>query len=69
MALDHQVAQKLHGLSGPDSDRIHDLVDLQLISAQAEQDLTRLKDICEKLFVYRNLQACVPDNNGEKITY
>lgn len=65
MALDHQVAQKLHGLSEPDSDRIHDLVDLQLISAQAEQDLVKLKYTCKKLFAYRNLQVWPPIISNE----
>lgn len=39
MRLDHQVAQKLHAVSGP-GDRARDLIDLQLIDARAEIDLT-----------------------------
>ena len=35
MPLDHQVAQKLHALTGP-GNRARDLVDLQLIAANAE---------------------------------
>ena len=39
MRLDHQVAQKLHAVSGP-GDRARDLIDLQMIDARAEIDLT-----------------------------
>jgi hypothetical protein len=60
MALDHQIAQKLHGLSEPGSDRIHDLVDLQLISMRADQDFVLLRETCERLFAYRGLQTWPP---------
>lgn len=37
MALKHQIAQKLHGVSEPGSERAHDLVDLQLIYFAVQQ--------------------------------
>lgn len=45
MPLDHQVAQKLHAVSGP-GDRARDLIDLQLIDARAEVDLTAARAAC-----------------------
>ncbi len=59
MPLDHQIAQKLHAVSGP-GDRARDLVDLQLIAARAEIDLAATKDICERLFSYRKAQVWPP---------
>lgn len=59
MPLDHQIAQKLHALSGS-KDRVRDLVDLQLILSRSQVDLKQLRDTCERLFRYRRLQAWPP---------
>ena len=56
MKLEYQVAQKLHGASGVNSDRAHDLIDLQLIMAHAQPDLATTRTICQKLFAYRKCQ-------------
>ena len=60
MPLKHQVAQKLHGLSGPGSERVHDLVDLQLIFRRGTVDLGEGRAVCERLFAYRKMQAWPP---------
>lgn len=60
MRLNHQVAQKLHGLSETGSIRAHDLIDLQLITASAELDMPQLRKTCERLFAYRKQQAWPP---------
>ena len=59
MPLDHQIAQKLHAVSGS-GDRVRDLVDLQLILGRAEIDLAATRKICERLFSYRQAQAWPP---------
>ena len=56
MPLDHQVAQKVHAVSGP-GDRARDLVDLQMIDARAEVGLTAARAACQRLFSYRRAQA------------
>ncbi|ACV21339.1 protein of unknown function (DUF1814) [Slackia heliotrinireducens DSM 20476] len=56
MPLHHQIAQKLHGLSEPNSKRAHDLVDLQLISKHGSVDLRKTRETCERLFAYRKAQ-------------
>lgn len=60
MALKHQVAQKLHGASEPESERAHDLVDLQLIFRRTNIDLTEVKSICKRIFAYRKMQSWPP---------
>ena len=42
MPLKYQVAQKLHGLTAKDSDRVRDVIDLQLI-ARAGIDLSAVR--------------------------
>jgi hypothetical protein len=59
MDLCHQVAQKLHGLTGG-GDRVRDLVDLQLIMGNADVDLARTRIICARLFAYRKAQEWPP---------
>ena len=56
MPLAFQIAQKLHGVSTVGNDRARDLIDLQLIMANDQIDLAEVKDICERLFKYRNRQ-------------
>lgn len=60
MKLEYQVAQKLHGASAPGSKRAHDLVDLQLIISNGSLDLSLIRDICCKLFKYRQVHAWPP---------
>ncbi len=60
MPLRYQIAQKLHGLTEPDSQRAHDLVDLQIIAANDEIDLASTKDVCMRLFAYRRMQEWPP---------
>lgn len=61
MQLSHQIAQKLHALSAPGSDRIHDLVDLQIIIDSSETlNYKEIRYICERLFSYRRMQSWPP---------
>ena len=64
MRLEYQIAQKLHGASAPGSKRAHDLVDLQLIVANADLDLRRVRDVCVRLFKYRKRQTWPPTIAG-----
>lgn len=64
MPLEHQMAQKLHALSTPESDRAHDLVDLQVIMQNGQVDLTRTREVCRRLFAYRNQQNWPPVIEG-----
>lgn len=59
MPLTHQIAQKIHAVSGG-GDRARDLVDLQLIMSNETIDLSAVKGICIRLFNYRNKQAWPP---------
>ena len=56
MRLDYQVAQKLHALTTPNTQRVHDLIDLQIIVSSGELDLSSTRKICERLFAYRGAQ-------------
>ena len=60
MPIPFQIAQKLHGATGPGSRRAHDLVDLQLILAHGEPDWRRTREICVRLFKYRKRQTWPP---------
>lgn len=60
MRLEFQVAQKLHGASAPSSRRAHDLIDLQLIMANADIDLRVTGEICQHLFRYRKVHDWPP---------
>ena len=60
MSLPYQVAQKLHAVSGEDSDRAHDMIDLQLIERDPSLDLAEVKSVCERLFDYRREQSWPP---------
>ena len=60
MALHHQIAQKFHGLSEKDSERAHDLVDLQIIASEGKVDWPKTREVCERLFTYRKLQPWPP---------
>ncbi len=60
MRADHQVAQKLHAVSEPGSERVRDLVDLQLLEKGEHLDLTQIKVTCLRLFAYRRRHAWPP---------
>lgn len=60
MPVDHQIAQKLHACSAPDSDRAHDLVDLQLLAADPTLDLALTADTTRRLFAARKGHAWPP---------
>lgn len=60
MPLRHQIAQKLHGASEPNSRRAHDLIDLQCILANETIDYGALKTTCQRLFAYRKMQVWPP---------
>lgn len=60
MRADHQVAQKLHAVSEPGSDRVRDVVDLQLLDQGEALDLVQVKDTCVRLFDYRRRQTWPP---------
>lgn len=60
MKLSYQIAQKLHAVSGKDSDRAHDLIDLQLMSIHSTLDYGDIKSTCKRLFVYRREQTWPP---------
>lgn len=60
LPLHFQIAQKLHALSSPNSERAHDLIDLQIISLNSEIDLPLTLATCQRLFSYRKQQAWPP---------
>lgn len=60
MRVDHQIAQKLHAVSEPGSERIRDLVDLQLLDKGEDLDLIQVKATCLRLFEYRRQQTWPP---------
>lgn len=60
MGTEYQIAQKLHALSSPHSERAKDLVDLQLLCRHEVIDLEALSAFCERLFVYRKQQKWPP---------
>jgi hypothetical protein len=72
MPLRYQIAQKLHGLTEPGSQRAHDLVDLQIIASNGEVNLVSVKDVCVRLFAYRQMQEWPPTvtiNEGWEAVY
>lgn len=60
MPLEYQIAQKLHGLSEAGSNRLNDLIDLQLIVSNSDVDFVKVNSICTRLFDYRNQQSWPP---------
>ena len=60
MKLTYQIAQKLHAVSEPGSERAHDLIDLQLIMSNGDIDLGRTAALCRKLFKYRKVHTWPP---------
>ncbi len=60
MRLEHQIAQKLHALSGVGSERAHDLIDLQIAVTGGNLDYLEARKICVRLFEYRQEQGWPP---------
>ncbi len=60
MRSDHQVAQKLHAVTEPGSERVRDLVDLQLLDRGEDLDLPLVRETCMRLFAYRRQQPWPP---------
>jgi len=56
MSVPHQISQKLHGLSESGRQRVQDLVDLQLISANESVDFRSVRQVCVRLFANRKMQ-------------
>lgn len=65
MPLEHQVAQKLHAVTGA-GDRVRDLVDLQVVFSNSDIDLAATRRTCERLFAYRQGQAWPPTVEARK---
>ena len=61
MKLTHQMAQKLHAVSEPGSERAHDLIDLQLMARYSELDLAEVRKTCVRLFSYRRRHKWAPE--------
>jgi hypothetical protein len=59
VALEYQIAQKIHAVTDPAYERAHDLVDLQLLW-NAGPDLTTLRNLCERTFDWRRQQSWPP---------
>lgn len=60
MKLSHQIAQKLHALTEDGSERVHDLIDLQIIVNDGNVDWLATKKACIRLFAYRGMQDWPP---------
>jgi len=52
IAVENQLPQKIHALTAPGSDRIHDLVDIQLLWTD-DVDLGVLNQTCRRTFDFR----------------
>lgn len=53
LSLEYQLAQKVHGITEPGSERGHDLYDIWLLSQLREIDAAILKDLILRTFAYR----------------
>jgi hypothetical protein len=60
MPIHHQIAQKLHAVSGEGSERAHDLIDLQVIEKNEIIDYALTKEACLRLFKSRKMQSWPP---------
>jgi hypothetical protein len=65
ISLEQQLAQKIHAATEPNSQRAHDLVDLQLLWHAGTVgghglDLPLLADRCRRTFAYRKAHAWPP---------
>lgn len=72
MKLTYQIAQKLHAVSEPGSERAHDLIDLQIMVRQSRLDLGEVRKVCVRLFNYRrkhNWAPTIAAGEGWRRTY
>ena len=53
LSIEYQIAQKLHGVTEPDSDRGHDLYDIWLLMHLRSIDASVLKDLIFRTFAFR----------------
>lgn len=53
----HQIAQKFHAITFPDSERAHDLIDLQLMHSTRTIDNAELAATTERLFAFRQTHS------------
>ena len=60
MKCEYQIAQKLHGLTEPDSRRVYDLIDFQLIVDHSQVDFAKVAQICRRLFSFRRMPPWPP---------
>ena len=60
MPIHHQIAQKLHAVSATNSERAHDLIDLQIIAQNEDIDFVLTKKACVRLFNSRKMQSWPP---------
>ena len=65
LALDHQIAQKLHACTAINTksggnERAHDLVDLQILEQEEDIDYTVLAATAQRLFAARRSQSWPP---------
>lgn len=57
---EHQIAQKLHAVSGSGSERAHDLIDLQLLARATTSTDEQIAVTCARLFAFRRQQTWPP---------
>lgn len=65
LAVEHQIAQKLHACTAPtmppkSNERVHDLVDLQLLLQVSAVDFAKARRACTRLFKARREHAWPP---------
>lgn len=60
MKAEHQIAQKIHALTAQDSERAHDLIDLQLLVQHELIDYSLVKSLCYRTFQYRDEHSWPP---------
>ena len=60
ITVERQLAQKIHAVTLPGSERAHDLVDIQLLWDEAVDD-AQLSSLCQRTFDYRRSHAWPPD--------
>ena len=65
ISLEQQIAQKIHAVTHPQSERAHDLVDLQLLwhagtDGRHGLDLPLLAQLCQRTFDFRHTHSWPP---------
>lgn len=64
MRVDHQIAQKLHAVSAEGSERVRDLVDLQILASHEHLNFRQLRQTCDRLFRFRRQHEWPPTIHG-----